>query len=384
MGITDLSNAELLADLRGLLAEESRITAKIIAYLVEVEERRLHLEAACSSMFDFCVRKLGLSEGETHRRLTAARLAKRFPVLLDALASRRIHLSSLVLLRDLFTDDNVERLLAAAEGKTKREMEQLVARLAPKPDVESSIRKLPEARVRSAAPLTPLEATQASLTPLAAPAPRAHVVPLSEGRHKVQFTASDGVREKLEHARALLSHRNPSGDLAVVIEKALDVLIAKLENERHAKTDRPRAAKPSRKPGYVSRATRREVAARDGLQCSYVSPDGERCPSRVRLEVDHRHARALGGAGTVENTRMLCAAHNHYAAEKTFGRAHVAARINLSRRKCRPTLAIDDRLRQALRSMGLRAAQVEHAVAAIEAWERPIEELLREALGLLT
>src|SRR4051812_21898029 len=108
MQFTTLSNEQLLSSLRSLIGDGNRVLAKVISYLVEVEERRLHLELACSSMFDFCQRKLGFSEGEAYRRLTAARLVKCFPSLLDAIASGRIHLSNVVLLRAVFTDDNVD------------------------------------------------------------------------------------------------------------------------------------------------------------------------------------------------------------------------------------------------------------------------------------
>jgi hypothetical protein len=59
MVLSELSDDALMTGLRGLCAESDRITARIVAYLVEVEERSLHLRAACSSMFDFCVRRLG-------------------------------------------------------------------------------------------------------------------------------------------------------------------------------------------------------------------------------------------------------------------------------------------------------------------------------------
>ena len=364
MRITDLSNEQLLADLKALLAEGSRITAKIVAYLVEVEDRRLHLEAACSSMFDFCLRKLGLSEGETQRRLTAARLAKRFPVLLEALRSRKIHLSSLVLLRDLFTEDNVTELLEAASGKSKREVELLVARLAPRPDVAPSIRRLPETVADAGASAGAPEPTR--LAPMPAPAPRALFEPLSEGRNKVQFTASDTLREKLEHACALMGHRNPTGDLPAVVEKAVDLLIQQLEKEKMGMTERPRrtpATNPSN-PGYVTRAARRAVMARDGLQCTFVSEDGERCPARAFLEIDHRHPRALGGTGEASNLRVLCRPHNKHAAEKVFGRSHVEERIHLSRNKSKQVTETRDRLRQALRSMGFRAAELDRTGTA--------------------
>src|SRR5688572_18199960 len=123
MQLTDVPSEELLSTLKSLVDQGNRLTARIIAYLAEVETRRLHLEAACPSMFEYCTRRLGLSESETFRRLAVARLVRRFPCLLEALASGRIHLSNLVLLRELFTEANVDELVAEASGKTKRQVQ---------------------------------------------------------------------------------------------------------------------------------------------------------------------------------------------------------------------------------------------------------------------
>jgi hypothetical protein len=60
MNLEDLSNEELLSGLRALVGEGHRVLARLLAYLGEVEQRRLDLESACSSLFDFCVRRLGM------------------------------------------------------------------------------------------------------------------------------------------------------------------------------------------------------------------------------------------------------------------------------------------------------------------------------------
>jgi hypothetical protein len=233
MRLSEVSNEQVLASLHSFVGEGNRIVAKVVAYLAEVEDRRIHLELACSSMFEFCMRKLGMSEGEAYRRILAARLVRRFPVLLDAIASGRVHLSSIVLLRDHFRDRNIDELLEQAAGKSKRQVEEIVARLAPKLDVPSLIRKLPERVEMSVSiPITS--------TPTASPQPKPHVQPLSESRYKVELTASSSLRDKLEHARRLMRHTHPAGDLAVVVEQALDLLIEKLEKAKLGTTDRPR------------------------------------------------------------------------------------------------------------------------------------------------
>ncbi|MCW5816038.1 MAG: hypothetical protein KIT84_33885 [Labilithrix sp.] len=73
------------------------------------------------------------------------------------------------------------------------------------------------------------------------------------------FTAAVELRDKLELARALLRHVNPNGDLAVVIERALDLLLLHLEKTKHGKAKHPRRSKGRADPGDVSRETLREL-----------------------------------------------------------------------------------------------------------------------------
>src|SRR5215471_16332030 len=100
----------------------------MLAHLVEVEERRLHLEAACPSMFQFCVRRLGMSEDEACRRIHAARLARRFPDLLARIERGDLTLSTVALLHHTLTEETYEELVEAAAGKTKAEVQALLAK----------------------------------------------------------------------------------------------------------------------------------------------------------------------------------------------------------------------------------------------------------------
>ncbi|MBZ0231213.1 MAG: hypothetical protein K8M05_02610, partial [Deltaproteobacteria bacterium] len=124
-------------------------------------------------------------------------------------------------------------------------------------------------------------------------------------------------------AQALLRHRNPSGDLEVVLDRALDALLAKLEKEKFGKTSRPRAAKAraaDADPRYVPNEVKRVVSERDGMRCAFVSDEGVRCTERGFLELDHRTLVCRGGQPTVEGTRILCRPHNQYEAERLLGK----------------------------------------------------------------
>ena len=102
----------------------------------------MHYEANVS-MFTYATEVLHLSEHEAYLRIAAARVARKYPMLLVMLGDGRLHLSGIGKLAPHLTEANCEEVLARAAHKSKREIEELVAELAPKPDVPASVRKLP-------------------------------------------------------------------------------------------------------------------------------------------------------------------------------------------------------------------------------------------------
>src|SRR5579859_7524007 len=142
MMLANLSDEELLSSLASICFETRRLLGRLLLHLIEVEDRRLDLRSACSSLYDFCQRRLGMSESEAVRRIEAARLVKRFPALLGHLERGDIHLTGLLLLREHFTAENVEALMAAARGKSKREIQDIIAAMSPRSDVFATVTEL--------------------------------------------------------------------------------------------------------------------------------------------------------------------------------------------------------------------------------------------------
>jgi hypothetical protein len=249
--VGDLSDEELLARVREHVGKGHVWQARLIAYLAEVEDRRLHLVHACSSMWDFCTRKLGMSEGEAHRRITAARIVRRFPHVLGYLERGEIHLCALYALRGHLTGENVDELVREASGKSTREVEAMMAARFPKPDVPSRVEPVAPQVLLRVAPQAPLPvassnaqaAWSTSLAASPASKPRPRVEPLSATRFRVEVTVSADTKATLERIQDLMRHRNPTGDLETILDASLALLLAKLEKERLGKTSRPRKGK---------------------------------------------------------------------------------------------------------------------------------------------
>jgi hypothetical protein len=332
---THLTDPQLLDALSRAAHDERGATALLVAHLAEMDARTLHLGLGFSSLFEYCLEVLRLSESATCKRIDVARAARRFPVLLDRLAEGALSLSSARLLAPHLTSENQRELIAAAAGLRKRAVEEMLARRFPRPDVATLVRRMP---VRAGATL-PVESPHedgpigADSDPTAPPAPPAFppppppplAMPLSADRYQIRFTASAATWEKLRLARDLLRHAVPSGDAGAIIDRALTALIDEQARKKLAVVRKPARRGRATAAGsrHIPAKVRRAVWARDKGRCAFVAPSGRRCGERGRLELHHVEPYAVGGPATVENIQLRCRAHNAYEAVLFHGRVPV-------------------------------------------------------------
>ena len=286
--LSHLSDPTLLRDLVALVARDRATTAELLAHVAEVDARRLYVPVAYPSMFAYCVQELRLSEDAAYKRIQAARVARQFPAIFGALADGRLHLAGVVLLAPYLTPQNAGALLDAAGHRTKAEIEELIAQPFPRSEMMGLVQALPASPPRAdelSAPgrietLGP-ERVEA-FTGQHAPGhvgPRSKVTPVAPDRFLLQLTIGRDTQGKLRHAQELLGHRLPSGDVAQVLDRALDALIEKLEKTKFAATTRPRrnaSRRPSANPRHIPARVKRAVWERDGGQCTFVSEAGRR------------------------------------------------------------------------------------------------------------
>jgi hypothetical protein len=292
------SDDRLLRGLFEILKQTRHDEADLIAHIAEVDARRLYAREAAPSMFSYCTEVLHLSEPEAALRIRVARASRKHPVVFTMLRDGRIHLSGIALLAPLLTRANRDSLLRRATHKSKRQIEEMVAELVPRPDVPAAMRRIPVRRHEAARPAVTSpgagaagspgwEGTREARTDVAAeqrpdavpsvthshpepsrheqspdavagaiaglgpqalldpsPGPRparaATVEPLAPGRYSVRFTASAELRDKLERLQALMRHSVPDADLATIIDVAVTREVERLEAKRFAKTKAPR------------------------------------------------------------------------------------------------------------------------------------------------
>ncbi len=161
------------------------------------------------------------------------------------------------------------------------------------------------------------------------------VEPLAPARYKLQLTASQQLVDKIHEAQDLLRHQIPDGDLAAVVERAMNVLVEQLERKKYGqRKQKPRVEKSATREAdreqsacrHIPNRIKRQVAERDQGRCTFADSLGRRCTARGMLEFHHVVPYGRRRAHEVDNLTLRCRAHNQYAAEQDYGKAFMAKR----------------------------------------------------------
>lgn len=370
-----LNDADLVRAVKFLAEHARHNEIRLLIHLSEFDSRRLCLEEGFRSLYEYCTGTLGFDEQESYRRIRAARIIRSYPEARMALERRKVTVSALVVLSPWLTRENAGPWLRSAEGKSKRELEGLVAARYPQAPQPDSIRNLPaRPTVVSGAPPAAYEALPpcggAEAQPPAPqdgaapevewlPLPGApgrlewgwqQLAPVSADRVRVGFDAACIVAGLIERVRQLLRHKYPEGRLEDVIREALEAYLDRKDPQRRlelktakaesiAEDAAPAPENDERLPTrflrawaagrYIPAKVKSAVWARDDGRCAWREPDGTVCGSRDWIEYDHLRPYAKGGkSDDPRNIRLLCRVHNQAAAEAIFGRRAPETGIN--------------------------------------------------------
>jgi hypothetical protein len=161
------------------------------------------------------------------------------------------------------------------------------------------------------------------------------VDPLTAAESRLHLTVSRDFLDKVEQARAALSHSHPGASTDTIFEVGLDLIIERhakrrglVKNPRKRQAPRQRSAPVSPTPAaarararYVPAAIRRAIWTRDQGKCQWPTHDGGICGSNCRVETDHA-AKPFAKGGRIlkpEDGRLLCKFHQDVSARQVYG-----------------------------------------------------------------
>ena len=289
MKLSTLSNEELTTSLKKLVEVERETTLAVLFHLIELERRGSYRELGYSSLFDYCRRALGYSEGSAYRRISAARCIREQPELGELFKVGNVSLCSIATAEKSLREQKTKPLELV--GKSKREVQVLVAKHSP-------IKKTPEV-----------------IRPV-------YIKPAEAECYSLKFTLSKEDYECFQEVRNRMSN-------ALGRELTLEAVFSRVLRQV-AKTPRKTKKLKGNRTRYIPRAVKEAVSTRDHGQCTFVSEHGIRCCEKKYLHLDHVVSFAVGGSNEASNLRLRCPAHNRLHAEQCFGKRNIERIIALS------------------------------------------------------
>ncbi|MGZ3794006.1 MAG: HNH endonuclease, partial [Bdellovibrio sp.] len=309
--LSKISNSDLEFQLKNLVAKERKLLHVILERIKEVDVRKIYLERAYSSLYEYLVKELGYSGSAAMRRLEAARLLKDVPTLAEKIQEGSVNLSQIgELSRALKEKEKTcgmkmsgvqkEELITIIAGKTTQATQkELSLALDVQPKKYDSQRMQQDESIR-------LEIT------------------LTKEQYQKLMTCKD-------QAAALLFQNQKDGSLGSLIEALADQYLAK---KIKSEVDTPTKTKntgtkngvkftaktvseterviKSRVNKTLTPKTRNAVLSRD-LCCQFKDrKTGRQCRSTFALQVDHKTPRWASGDHSIENLQVLCFYHNQF------------------------------------------------------------------------
>jgi hypothetical protein len=304
----DVSDSELLSQVRIDAANERRSGLAVIHQLREIALRRLDAKLGYSSLEKFCMEELKYSPGSAWRRVRAMRALQELPEFETRLEAGELTIANVSQVQSFCeqqgkTAAEKREILEQVSGLSKRETEQVLAAIAPLPERSDKVRRI--------------NATQMEL----------------------RVTLGNETLAELEKIRDLMAHAHPGASYAEVVSYLAKLGLKKLDpaaEKRARKVLSPGGkqtasskAEAGPTPGRVTDAIpapiRRAVWRRDGGKCTYrCEATGRVCGTTRLVQADHIIPRAKGGTHELGNLRLRCRRHNLLAAIAEFGTAKMS------------------------------------------------------------
>ena len=299
-----------VAKAQKLVAEERKITLALIECLEMISTQMIYAELGYGSLFEFCTRHLGLSEGSAHRRISAMRLSRDVPTVKSKLVTGELSLSNAAKIEVATRKSKTEKstVVEACLNLSQKECEVKLFTLVP--ETKESMRFTEHSRT------------------------------LSSDYTEIKLLISTELKIKIDELQNLMSHQNPEKSILKLFEKLANEELerqqkkrsvhhtaksnnaqAKIKNSDFAKSTNAqvefKGTYSAAKPGTRTRIPaqiQKQVWTNANHQCQF-----EGCKSRYQLQIEHLIPVAFGGTHELSNLTLLCRTHNLFRAKQIFG-----------------------------------------------------------------
>lgn len=300
-----LSNSALLTRFGKIVQTERKITHLVLECIAEIDSRKLYLDKAYPSPYEFLVQEFGYSSSAALRRIESARLLREVPEMAAKIESGALNLSQLSKVQQAVrTAQKIEDRKLSTEEK-----QELLNR------IEYTTQQQTEVILSQALSLPIFIEDKA----------KNH----QDESVTLTITFTKGQMALLKQAQDLIAHAVPEKKWADVITYLSQKEVAR---KTKVKASRTKAAfdlvpvgpiqSPNSVAGVKSKrqplvaSVKKAILNRDKC-CQYKDKiTGKACGGTRFLQIDHRQSVWAEGSNEIQNLQILCAQHNRHKYQK--------------------------------------------------------------------
>lgn len=330
MELAKISNQELLKRMDKLVQSERKLTHVILCHINEVESRRLYANLGFDSMFNYLTRHCGYGEDSAYRRLQAARLLKKNPVIATKLEDGSLNLTQLTQVQKCLKQESkmgnvvdtkkTLQVIEQIENKSSFETKKVLAvefnlpvqtHEVVKPQRDESVRL---ELTLSAEQMKMLEQVKSLLSHSLSDGNWSEVITYLADKHLKKYLGKDHQFKKQDTTQSQISTMNPTSEKFDSEFSKVELVDENLN--LHQLTMSPSFTAKRKRVGIKS-TLRRRILKKANYSCEYVDQNTNvRCQSHYQLQIDHCIPFAHGGSDEEGNLRVFCRSHNLLSARQ--------------------------------------------------------------------
>lgn len=273
---------------------------ELIEILQIVGEHRVFYHLKYSSLFQYAVGALGLSEEVAYIYINVSRKAAEVPALKDEIKAGNISVSKAKVISPVLKDENKAHWFAIARSSSKRQIEREVALASPNQAVRERARYVSEM-----------------------PDEQAKILQLAEVFVELKLGVPEKLMLNIRQAQDLVSQsKRRHASLVETLAAITELYIEKKDPLERAKRQKMRGKLNEPVPGPVNvnaasktreaftSSVKHQVYLMHQGKCAHLDQSGERCSRRRMLEIHHIVPVAKGGTNELCNLVLLCQGHH--------------------------------------------------------------------------
>ena len=249
------------------------IEKDIIEVFIEIDRKKLFRSWGYSSLFQYSVSGLNLTEAQSYNFISVSRKSSEIPALKLAIQTQEITVSKARKITSVIQTSNASVWIEKAKELKTAELEREVVKANP------SVRTT------------------------------AYVRPLTETLSKVSLCVEHQVVEKLKALQDILSQKKG-------VSTSMEEVLSWVVEEQLKRVQKPVLGQVECQATIPNGALKRVVKPVLGqVQCQATLPNGVKCGATRFIHMHHKLPKSRGGSNDKENLVPLCANHHRWVHE---------------------------------------------------------------------